>query len=213
MKRSRCCPGLIRAWVFLAGLSFCGWASSAPAAPSAARFGRLPAHVEVYAASGVGDAQTCVVGAATDADGMHERPVAYLFAGRRVAWHRRLAIPADDYQGRATHCTASPATVYVLVQVDTEAAQSISQTLLQVVAIDRRSGVVRTARSAEVPGVAAAYTAWVDEGAGNFRLGPGGLVITGHYDLMSDRADPTGKAPTPFTLTLPIRPCGAGGGR
>lgn len=166
----------------------------------------------MYAALGVGDAQTCVVGAATDADGMHERPVAYLFAGRRVAWHRRLAIPADDYQGRATHCTASLATVYVLVQVDTDAAQSTSQTLLRVVAIDRRSGAVRIVRSAEVPGVAAAYTAWVNERAGNFRLGQGGLVITGQYDLMSDRAGPTGKAPTPFMLTLPVHPRGDGDG-
>lgn len=207
--------GLVLVLAFAASVPMFGCASPAPAsgrAAAAAQRVKLPANVDVYATSSLGDAQTCVVGATIDAGGMNERPVVYLLGEHRIAWHLRLAIPKDVYQGRATHCTASPATVYVLVQVDTDSEQSTSQTLLRVVAIDRARGIVQATRSAEVPGVSAAYTAWVGEGGGNFRLQGDTLVIKGQYDLMSDRDSQTGKAPTPFTLAMPVHRHGTAGG-
>ena len=205
MKPIRSC--LAWALAFTAAVPMFGCASPPPVSghsPLTTQRVKLPANVDVYAKSSLGDSQTCVVGAATDADGMNERPVVYLFDEHRIAWHLRLAIPKDDYQGRATHCTATRATEYVHVHVDTASEQSTSQTLLRVVAINRKRGIVQSTRDAEVPGVSAAYTAWVEDGGGNFRLEGDKLIVRGKYDLMSDRDNPTGKAPTPFMLAMPV---------
>ncbi|WP_329740492.1 hypothetical protein [Dyella sp. A6] len=175
---------------------------------------KLPADVDIYARARLGDGEWCLVGAKSDRDGMDERPVVYLIgAGSRLVWHRQLPIPKDYYQGRATHCVASRRMLYVLVQMDTDSEQSTSQTVLRAVQLRRKCGATVASKDLDVPGVAAAYTAWVDEGGGNFALAGGKLVVKGQYDLMSERDHPTGKAPTPFRIELPSSLGSRGGAR
>ena len=164
---------------------------------------KLPADVDIYASVAVGQNETCLVGARTDANGMHERPVVYLMtSGHVFAWHAMLPMSADYYQARVTHCVASGRVLYVLEQLDTDSAQSTSQTLLKLVVLERKSGAVVASRSLDVPGVSAAYTAWVDKGDEHFRLAGDHLVITGQYELMSERDDPTSKKATGFVMNV-----------
>ncbi len=173
------------------------------AASAAAASARPPANVDVYARADIGGGQQCLAGAAADRDGMHERPVVYLAeAGGGFLWHAQLPIPHDYYQGRATHCAVRGSAVYVLVQMDTESQQSTSQTLLRVVDLDRKCGTILASRDLAVPGVSSAYSAWVDEGGGHFGFASGKLVISGAYELMSERDNPTGRVPTSFTVAL-----------
>ncbi|GGA38529.1 hypothetical protein [Dyella nitratireducens] len=175
------------------------------AAGDAAAGAKLPSGVSVYAHETIDNGQKCLVGAKSDQDGLNERPVVYLAdATGGFTWHASLKIPADTYQGRATHCVASPAALFVLVQVDTQSEQSLSQTLLKVVKLDRKTGAVLATKDVAVPGVSAAYSASVDEGGDNFKAENGSLVIKGSYELMSDRDNNTGNDPTNFTVKLPM---------
>lgn len=178
-------------------------ASVAPPTRAPATTARPPANVDVYATAAAGEGQQCLAGAAADRDGMHERPVVYLAkAGGGFLWHAQLPIPHDYYQGRATHCAVRGNAVYVLVQMDTDSQQSTSQTLLRVVELDRKRGAILASRDLAVPGVSSAYSAWVDEGGGHFGFAGGKLVISGAYELMSERDNPTGRAPASFTVAL-----------
>lgn len=169
------------------------------AAPSA----KPPAGVDIYANTVVGAGQTCEVGAKSDQDGLNERPVVYLAkAAGGYAWHVQLHIPKDMYQGRATHCTASADALYVLVQIDTQSEQSTSQTVLQVVQLNTKTGAVMALRPIEVPGAGGAYSAWVDDGADHFKFEGGKLVIKGSYELLSERDNPSGKEPPGFTVAI-----------
>ena len=187
------------------GRAAAGTASAPAAAPTRApaATARPPANVDVYATTDIGGGQQCLAGAAADRDGMHERPVVYLArAGGGFLWHTQLPIPPDYYQGRATHCAVRHDAVYVLVQMDTDSQQSTSQTLLRVVELDRRRGTLLASRDLAVPGVSSAYSAWVDEDGGHFGFAGGKLVISGTYELMSERDNPSGGAPTSFTVAL-----------
>lgn len=166
---------------------------------------KLPANVDVYASVKLGGGWRCEVGAEQVGDLLREVPVVYLGKpGHGFAWHARLRIPEHFYQGRATHCVASGGRVYVLVQLDTDSRRSMNETVLRVAALNEKTGARITSRSVEIPEVSSSfYTSWVKEGRDHFRLKGNRLVISGEYELMSDRNSGSGKAPTAFVVELP----------
>jgi hypothetical protein len=163
-----------------------------------------PSSVSLYAELGIGDEQHCLVGAQTDDDGMNEKPVAYLEKSpATVMWHASLPLPPHTYQARATHCVGTPTTLYVLVQGDTQPEQSLSQTLLEVVALNRATGVVTATKTIGLPNISDAHTAWVEAGYEHFSAQGKDLVITGKFAPLSDRGNPRD-----FSLRVPqnLRP-------
>ena len=172
---------------------------------SAAKVDGMPPGVDIYSAAEVGNGQTCLVGAKLDEDGMNEMPIAFLRApnpNRNLLWSKSLEIPSATYQGRATHCAASPNALFVLVQSDTQPQQTLTQTLLQLFKLDKKNGRVISEKDVIVPGVSAAYTAWVDEGASNLSVKGDRVVITGKYDLLSNRSAPAGKTAETFSVDV-----------
>ncbi|WP_404612584.1 hypothetical protein [Rhodanobacter hydrolyticus] len=148
----------------------------------------LPANVSLYAKPSIGAGQNCLAGAQTDDDGMNEKPVVYLENSSGTAtWHVTLPLPTHTYQARATHCVGTPSTLYVLVQGDTQPEQTMSQTLLEIVALNRSTGAVVTSIPIDAPNVSAAHTTWVDGGDQHFVLQDNRLIVTGKYALLSDR--------------------------
>lgn len=159
-------------------------ASSAPdqAAPMSTE---IPQGFSSYASESIGDNKRCVAGAATDEDGMNQRPVAYLAqASGKPIWTRTLDLPADTYQSRATHCLREGDSLYVLLQSDTQPGQSLSQTLLRVVKLDLADGAVRAGGDVAVADVKGAYSALVEEGAKNLRWDNGAVIVAGQYFLL-----------------------------
>jgi hypothetical protein len=125
----------------------------------------LPSNVNLYAKPGIGEGQQCLVGVQTDDDGMNEKPVAYLRKSSTIViWHASLPLLPHTYQARATHRVGTPTTLYVLVQGDTQPEQPLSQTLLEIVALNRATGAVTATKAIEPPYAADANTAWVDNG-------------------------------------------------
>lgn len=149
---------------------------------------KLPEDVSAYASMPTASGQICVAGAKTDDDGMNQKPVVYLAQNHGgLAWNVFLPLPTDTYQARATHCIATEQVLFVLVQGDTQSEQSLSQTLLQVVELDRKTGKLIATKSVSVPNVTSAYTEWVEKDADNFSLASKKLVIKGQYALLSNR--------------------------
>lgn len=166
---------------------------------------RLPAGVDVYARTDVGNGQ-CIVGTQSDEGSLSERPVVYFAkAAGEFAWHVQLRIPKNVYQGRATHCVAWANALYVLVQMDTDSHVLTNQTLLEVVRLDNRTGLITASSGFIGPTIAGPYTAWVEDGTGNFKCEHGKLVISGKFDLMSDWSDPGahGSKTRTFVIALP----------
>lgn len=150
----------------------------------------LPSNVSLYAKPGIGDGQQCRVGARTDDDGMNEKPVAYLEKSSNIViWHASLPLPPHTYQARATHCIGTPTTLYVLVQGDTQPEQSLSQTLLEVVALNRATGAVIATKAVEPPNISDAQTTWVEAGDGHFSAQGKDLIVTGKFAPLSNRDD------------------------
>jgi len=159
----------------------------------------LPSNVILYATPGIGDGQQCLVGAWTDDDGMNEKPVAYLEKSSNIViWHASLPLPPHTYQARATHCIGTPTTLYVLLQGDTQSEQSLSQTLLEVVALDRATGAVTATKAIEPPNISDAHTAWVETGDGHFSAQGKDLIVTGRFAPLSNRDNPQ-----EFSLKVP----------
>lgn len=151
----------------------------AQAAPMTAE---IPQGFSSYASESIGDNKQCVVGAASDEDGMNQRPVAYLAqASGKPIWVRALDLPSDTYQSRVTHCLRQGDALYVLLQSDTQPEQSLSQTLLRVVKLGIADGAVQAGGDIAVPGAKGAYSAWVEEGASHLRWDNGGVVVAGQY--------------------------------
>jgi len=146
---------------------------------------KLPDYFTAYASASIGYGRRCVIGIRTDEDGMKQTPVVYATntSGKRLLWIARPELPADVYQSRATHCTGRGDALYVLLQSDTQASQSLSQTLLRVVKLNASLGTVQLQKDIEVPG---SYSAWVDKGATRFVWNGDRLVIHGNSRLASD---------------------------
>lgn len=137
-----------------------------------------------------------MVGAKTDEDGMNQRPVAYVTEGKgaQPRWVDQLALPAHTFQSRATHCAWSDSKLFVLLQSDTQPQQTLSQTLLRVVALDPATGEVQAERDIELPGM---FSAWVDEGTSHFRWKDHTLIMSGH-----DLSQSSPRVQTAFTVRM-----------
>jgi hypothetical protein len=157
---------------------------------------KMPENFMPYASEPIGDAKLCTVGAATDDDGLNQKPVVYMAdaASKRVIWVARLDVPPNTYQSRATHCNRFGNAVFVLLQSDTQSEQTLSQTLLRAVKLDAVTGAVQTQHDVQVP---TAYTAWAEEGADHFQWQAQSLIVSGDYRVKADQDHPT-----PFTVRL-----------
>lgn len=151
----------------------------------------VPENFNSYATENVGNEQLCVAGTLTDEDGMNQEASLYLLnkRDRGVIWSKLLEPPADIFQSRATHCIASGAFVYALVQDDTQSQQELSQTLLRVIKLNRTDGAV-VFDKALIPPVADAYSASVEEGESHFSLSENQLAVRGTYVTSADRDNP-----------------------
>ncbi len=156
----------------------------------------LPKNFMSYASKPTDIGKTCIVGVVTNDDGVDQKPVVYAEAAKskRIVWLDHLALPAQSFQSRATHCTNSSDSFFVLLQADTQREQTLSQTLLQVVKIRADTGEVLARQDVVVPD---AFTTWVDEGSANFRLKDGMLRISGNFRAHSNEG-----APISFNLRL-----------
>jgi len=183
--------------------SCAGGAVGVPTLAQAPVADKLPANIDIYATADIGGGKQCLVGAKSDADGLNERPMVYLVgSGGKFAWHVQLPILKGSYQGRATHCVVSTDALYVLLQIDTYPQQNLNQGVLQVVALNKKTGAVIASKYIDVPNVSADYTSWVEQGGDNFKLERAKLVIKGLYELMSERDHPSEKPPIPFTVEI-----------
>ena len=88
----------------------------------------------------------------------------------------------------------------MLVQNDTNQATSLSQPLLNIVELSPNDGAILGDQVADVPGVDAAYSSWVDPGQAVFHEDHGKIKVTGQYFLVNDP-----KNRRPFRTTLPAR--------
>lgn len=151
----------------------------------------VPEDFNSYATEDVGNEQLCVAGTMTDADGMNQEAYLYLLdkRDRSVVWGKALGRPVDTFQSRATHCTASEDSLYVLVQADTQSQQELSQTLLRLIKLNRGDGRVAFDK-ALTPNDADVYSASVAEGEAHFILEKRRLTVKGAYVTSADRDNP-----------------------
>jgi hypothetical protein len=133
---------------------------------------------------------------------MNQRPVVKLLGSSgQVSWTTILQVPSDYYQGRATHCLSLEESLFVLLQLDTQPARTLSQTQLQVAKLALDDGAIEQTAAVDVPGVAKPYSAWVPDAASDFSIEAGKLVISGRFFIVDDEThqrtfratlDPTG---------------------
>lgn len=134
-----------------------------------------------------GTALKCIVGATTDEDGMDQKPVVRLAdADGKLLWTKAFAVPNDYYQGRATHCLSSGNSLFALLQFDTQPARTLSQTQVRVARLRLDDGALQKFGEMDIPGVSAAYSAWVSGATSDFSLDAGKLIIIGKYFVLGD---------------------------
>ncbi|PTR33096.1 hypothetical protein C8J98_104312 [Luteibacter sp. OK325] len=183
----------------LAVLPLLGHASEAvPVATKLPAAAKLPKGFTAYGSTPI-EGGECVAGDATR-EGLDGRAFVYFKDAKtqQPRWITAIPLPSDWYQNRATHCFAMGGSLFVLVQSDTSQRTSISQTLLNVVELSPTTGKIVANQDADVPGVDAGYSSWVDKGNEGFHEEKGQIKISGQYFLMSD---PNKRIP--FTVTLP----------
>lgn len=162
---------------------------------------KLPKGFTAYGSAPVAGGE-CVAGDATK-EGMNGRAFVYIkdAGAGQPRWVTAVPVPPHWYQNRATHCFAMDGSLFVLVQTDTNQATSLSQTLLNVVELSPVTGKIVANHEADVPGVDAAYSSWVDKGPEGFHEDNGQIVVAGQYFLMDD---PNKRIP--FTARLAPHP-------
>jgi uncharacterized protein YbdZ (MbtH family) len=178
-------------------------ASCTQAHPAQQDFGSFaPANFSEYGAAPVGQNRLCVVGAVSDGDGLNQKPFVIVsdLGKRHAFWRRALAVPAGFYQSRATHCTASGSSLYVLLQTDTQPQQTLSQTQLSVEKLGAGSGNAQASMVVNIAGETHAYSAWVDESASNFSANGNDIRISGEFYRLDDPDDIKR-----FETVLPLR--------
>lgn len=193
---SRWTSGLLIVLLLGAGAAVAATPASDDASPdtptaSAKAGDSVPQGFASYATSPVDAHRHCVVGAVADEAGAHQRPFVYVedTTANRVVWSRALALPADAAQARATHCVRNRESIYVLQQSDHQ-ADGQTQTRLQVVDLTLASGDVQSIRDVAVPGVAEAYSAWVDKGDEGMHMSGKNLVVAGEYARLASPGSP-----------------------
>jgi hypothetical protein len=183
----------------LAALPLLAHASeAAPAGTKLPATAKLPTGFTAYGSTPI-EGGECIAGNATK-EGLDGRAFVYVKDVRtqQPRWVTAIPLPSDWYQNRATHCFAMGGSLFVLVQSDTSQRSSISQTLLNVVELSPATGKILANQDADVPGVDAGYSSWVDKGNEGFHEDKGQIKISGQYFLMND---PNKRIP--FTAALP----------
>lgn len=137
-----------------------------------------------YASVRLGGEAKCVVGAVSDGDGMNQRPRVRVSDGDVELWVKDIGISSEYYGGRATHCLRRGGSLYVLVQIDTQSQQSLSQTLLEVVRLNYLNGGSEGSKELGISEASGAYTSWVPKGMDNFYSTGDAIVISGKYRLL-----------------------------
>jgi hypothetical protein len=150
----------------------------------------IPRKFTEYGSQSLDNDRRCVVGTATDDDGMNARAIAYVTGANAAqpTWVNKLDLPPDTYQSRATHCTSSGHALFVLLQSNTQPQQTLSQTLLRVARLDPATGTVQLQRNVHVPD---AFSAWVDLGPEHFQWKGDVLTVVGNRRPESSRDERT----------------------
>lgn len=163
----------------------------------------VPDHFQSYATTDIGNGLSCVVGATTiDGKGWSEHAYVYLedSASHKIRWSTPIPVRQGWYQNRASHCVGYGDSIYALVQSDTNAVPVLSQTLISVVTFNMTSGQVEANDIVKVSDRKGAHTVYVSEGAQNFHLDDGKIVITGEWSTKGDASDTR----TPFKTDMPL---------
>ena len=164
-----------------------------------------PAHFDANAAVDLGDGLACVVGNATDADGMNARAWVTVEdkATHKVRWATPVALAKGWYQNQATHCLKNGKQVQALIQSDTASEASTAQTFVDVASFDEATGRLLTVAPVTAPGVHGKVSLSVGKDTSNFRLKDGQPVVHGTWSMLPDRA-----TDTPFTASPSASPKG-----
>jgi hypothetical protein len=164
-----------------------------------------PAHFDANAAVDLGDGLTCVVGNATDADGMNARAWVTVEdkATHKVRWATPVPLAKGWYQNQATHCLKNGKQVQALIQSDTASEASTAQTFVDVASFDETTGRLVSVVPVTAPGVHGKVSLSIDKDSSNFRLKDGQPVVTGTWAILPDRA-----TDTPFTASPSPTPKG-----
>lgn len=161
----------------------------------------LPEQLRAYDTKPVNGGQACIVGAVADEDGLNQRAFVALTDAatqRAVTWARNLDDLEDAHASRATHCVQGDGALYVLLQSDTQAPQSLSQTILAVARLSLEGDVQEVVRL-EITGTSGrACSAFVRHVSGAFTWDAGQLRVEGEYFLLSDP-----ERREPFVLVVP----------
>jgi hypothetical protein len=172
------------------GLANASSHDSIPAKARTATSHRIPEYFHLYSTTPVGDNSKCVAGKVTDEDGMFSRPYVYVAdaAGERIKWARYMDMPDDFYEGRATHCVRRGDALYVLLQLDTQAPRSLSQTLLSIVKVRIADGSTEGEEDVPVPNAKGPYTSWVWDDDG-LKVVNDAFLVTGKYRYLDTEDD------------------------
>lgn len=161
----------------------------------------LPEQLRIYETKPVNGQAVCIAGAVADEDGLNQRAFVALTEGatqRAVTWARNLDDLEDAYESRATHCVDGGGMLHVLLQSDTQAPQSLSQTVLAVARLSME-GEVREVVRLDIPCTSGkACSASVRYVSGAFTWNAGQLHVEGEYFLLSDP-----ELRHPFSLDVP----------
>lgn len=162
------------------------------------RAATLPPHFEPNAKVDVGSGLRCVVGNATDADGMNARAwvVVEDIKTHKVRWATNVPLEKGWYQNQATHCLENGKKVQALIQSDTASEAATAQTFVDVASFDGTTGKLLSVEPVTAPGVHGKVSLTVDKAASNFQLKNGHAVVTGTWSMLPDRAEDT-----PFTAS------------
>jgi hypothetical protein len=172
-------------------------------APLLGKAAKIPDSFEAYATTDIGGGLSCVVGATSSGgEASNERAYVYLeeSASHEVRWITPIPLDHGWYQNRASHCLAAGASIYALVQSDTNAVPVLSQTFVSVATLKLASGHIDANDMVKTSGKKGAHTIFVYEGAENFRFENGSIVVTGEWATKGDAAGTR----TPFTSTVPV---------
>lgn len=164
-----------------------------------------PVHFDKNASVDLGNGLTCVVGNATDADGMNARAWVTVEdkVTHKVRWATPVPLAKGWYQNQATHCLKNGNQVQALIQSDTASEVSTAQTFVDVATFDDVTGHLQSVAPVTAPGVHGKVSLSVDKDSSNFRLKDGQPVVTGTWSMLPDRA-----TDTPFTASPSPAPRG-----
>lgn len=156
-------------------------------APSASNAAAMPAHFKSYAMTDIGNGLRCIVGDTTD-EGLNGKAYVYVvdLTTHKIRWVTRIPLTPRWYQNRATHCLADDTKVYALDQSDTSSFQTLSQTFVDVVTLDRATGRIESTDSVIAKDAGDRASTWVEKGAENFRFEDGKIIVSGQFFNLDD---------------------------